>query len=155
MNPKHAAIDRSILPRVESLAETWECVRLIGSIPSFMHGKWSCLLGMKHVEGLSHDQVTKLTVLPNGHPLHQRYGCLFISTLARSDQSIGTIDSDLLEEQTQPRKSSGLSTTMVKGASTPISKNHSDSFSLHTRASFVSSSRHIGISYSSSNSAKK
>jgi 2,3-bisphosphoglycerate-dependent phosphoglycerate mutase len=83
-NPKYAAIDKSILPRGESLADMWQRALPIwtGRIyPALKAQKKVLFVGhgdvirafMKHIEGLTGDEVMQRPVLPNGRPFVYRF----------------------------------------------------------------------------------
>jgi 2,3-bisphosphoglycerate-dependent phosphoglycerate mutase len=79
MNPKYAGIDRGILPRGESLAEMWERAKPVWTdriYPALRARKTVLLVGhgdfiravMKHIEGLTGDEIMQRPVPPNGRP---------------------------------------------------------------------------------------
>jgi 2,3-bisphosphoglycerate-dependent phosphoglycerate mutase len=83
-NPKYASIDKSILPRGESLADMWQRALPIWTdriYPAIKARKTVLLVGhgdfiravMRHIEGLTGPEVMQRPVLPNGRPFVYRF----------------------------------------------------------------------------------
>jgi 2,3-bisphosphoglycerate-dependent phosphoglycerate mutase len=97
-HPKYAGIDRSLLPRGESIASMWRRALPIWAdkiYPQLSDGKAILVAGhgdmtraiMKHVEGLSNEEVMRRDVLPNGRAF-----------LYRFDAAMNILESGMLEQ---------------------------------------------------------